>query len=201
MSRRPNLRARRPAPRAWKLTVHLPCVRLRGWAGADQGCPCEPSEPWPGCDVSRARDLCLVCARGTAGGVTRWSWLACTHCRAVEKALQEWLGMRVLPLGRHSILNGVALAVATASPEDAEAFGVRFEGLSLGWDRLYEWGDAEARRLAAGVVGPRPDVPLDVWQQLFRPSLTASIDAYERILETSLPPAVREHILQDGRRR
>jgi hypothetical protein len=151
--------------------------------------------------VSRARDLCLVCARGTAGGTTRWSWLACTHCRAVEKALQEWLGMRVLPLGRHSIMNGVALAVATASPEDAEAFGVRFEGLSLGWDRLYEWGDAEARRLAAGVVGPRPDVPLDVWQQLFRPSPTASIDAYERILETSLPPAVREHILQDGRRR
>jgi len=72
--------------------------------------------------------------------------------------------------------------------------------LGLGWDRLYEWGDAEARRLAAGVVGPRPDVPLDVWQQLFRPSLTASIDAYERILETSLPPALHDRILQHGRR-
>jgi hypothetical protein len=119
--------APRPAPRPWRLSVHLPCVHLRGWAGRDQGCPCEPSEPWPGCDVSRAQELCLVCARGTAGGTTRWSWLACTSCRAVERSLQAWLGMRVLPLGRHSIMNGVALAVAEASPEDAQAFGVRFE--------------------------------------------------------------------------
>ncbi len=25
----------------------MPCARLRGWAGLTQGCPCEPSEPWP----------------------------------------------------------------------------------------------------------------------------------------------------------
>ncbi len=122
----------RPAPRrAWEFTVHVPCARLRGWAGQVQGCPCEPSEPWPNCDVSRAQDLCLVCARGTAGGTTRWSWLACGSCRAVEKA-RGWLGMRVLPLGRHSILNGVALRVAEASSEQADAFAVAFEGLRLG---------------------------------------------------------------------
>jgi hypothetical protein len=108
--------------------------------------------------------------------------------------------MRVLPLGRHSIMNGVALAVAEASPEDAQAFGVRFEGLGLGWDRLYDWGDGEARRLAAS-VGPGPAVPLDVWQRQFRPSLTASIDAYERILDTPLPPDLCERVRRTGSQR
>lgn len=187
----------RAAARPWQLTVHLPCARLRGWAGQVQGCPCEPSEPWPDCDVSRAQDLCLVCARGTAGGTTRWSWLACEHCRTVEKALQGWLGIRILPLGRHSLLNGVALRVAQASSEEADAFAVAFEGLSLGWDTLFEWGDAEARRLADALVDADPDVPLRVWQTTCPPSLTASIDAYERILGTPLPDTLREQLLSD----
>lgn len=187
----------RAAARPWQLTVHLPCARLRGWAGQVQGCPCEPSEPWPDCDVSRAQDLCLVCARGTAGATTRWSWLACEHCRRVEKALQGWLGIRILPLGRHSLLNGVALRVAQASSEEADAFAVAFEGLSLGWDTLFEWGDAEARRLADALVGADSDVPLRVWQTTCPPSLTASIDAYERILGTPLPDTLRQQLLSD----
>jgi hypothetical protein len=100
--------------------------------------------------------------------------------------------MRVLPLGRHSIMNGIALGVAEAAPHDVEAFGVRFEGLSLGWDRLFEWGDEEARRLAAEVIDLGPDVPLDVWQRRFPPSLRASVDAYERILDTPLPPDLHQ---------
>jgi len=159
-----------------------------------QGCPCEPSEPWPDCDVSRAKDLCLVCARGTAGGTTRWSWLACGNCRAVEKGLQEWLGIRVLPLGRHSIMNGVALRVAQASQEEADAFAVRFEGLSLGWDGLYDWGHAEARRLADAVVHGKPDVPLMVWQRTYPATVTASVDAYERFLGTPLPDGLKTQL-------
>ena len=180
----------RPAGREWALTVHLPCVRLRGWAGRPQGCPCEPSEPWPDCDVSRALDLCLVCARGTAGGTSRWSWLACGRCRAVETALRDWLGIRVLPLGRHSLMNGVGVR-STASSEQAAAFAVRFEGLGLGWSRLDDWGTAEARRLADALDEPGPDVPLERWQVAFPPSVTSSIDAYARVLGTPLPTSVQ----------
>ncbi len=197
MSKPSKKRSPRPAPRAWALTVHLPCTSLRGWAGRVQCGPCEPGEPWPDCDVSRAKDLCLVCARGTAGGVTRWSWLACEHCRSVEKSLQGWLGMRVLPLGRHSLLNGVALQVAEATDEQAAAFAVQFEGLSLGWDLMCEWGRAEARRLADTLVDSGSDVPLEVWQRTFRPSPTASLDAYERILQTPLP-GLRERLSSGG---
>lgn len=72
-----------------------------------------------------------------------------------------------------------------------------FEGLSLGWDSLFEWGDAEARRLADALVDADPDVPLRVWQTTCPPSLTASIDAYERILGTPLPDTLREQLLSD----
>lgn len=186
--------------RPWQLTVHLPCARLRGWAGRVQGCPCEPSEPWPGCDVSRALDLCSVCARGTAGGVTRWAWLGCTSCRSVERSLQDWLGIRVLPLGRHSIMNGVGLRVAGASEAEAEAFAVRFQGLGLGWERLSAWGHAEARRLADGLDGAGPDVALEAWQEACPPSLAASVDAYQRILGTPLPSALLDRLPETGDR-
>ena len=182
----------RTAPRPWQFEVHLPCARLRGWAGRVQGCPCAPADAWPDCDVSRAQDLCVVCARGTAGGTTRWSWLACTDCRSVERALQDRLGIRVLPLGRHSLMNGVGLRVAAASEAEAAAFAVRFEGLGLGWDRLFDWGAAEARRLADSLGADAPAVPLETWQRAFPPSVEASLDAYERILGTPVPVAVRE---------
>ncbi len=183
----------------WQLHVHLPCVQLRGWAGRSQGCLCEPSEPWPGCDVSPAQDLCLVCARGTAGGTSRWSWLACTTCRSVDKALRDWLGMRVLPLGRHSIMNGVGLRAATASQEEVDAFCVRLEGLELGWDRLHA---GEAMR-PGGWPGASP-TPAPTCRSrsgsTFPPSLEASLDAYERILETSLPTTLRDQLGGGGER-
>jgi hypothetical protein len=117
----------------------------------------------------------------------------------VEQALRGWLGIRVLPLGRHSLLNGVGLRVAEASAEQADAFAVQFEGLSLGWDTLFDWGHAEARRLADALVDDAPDVPLTKWQRAYPPSLAASVDAYERILRTPLPDALRERLVSDAR--
>lgn len=170
------------------LTVHLPCARVRGGTKYGlQGCPCQPAPRWEGCDVSRAVDLCAVCARGTAGGVSRWAWLGCASCRSVEKALQGWLGMRVLPLGRHSIMNGTGLRVAEATSEEVDAFAVHLDGLSVGWDRLSAWGKAEVGRLAGELPHPDPDVPLPMWQQTFTPSWRSSVDAYERLLSTPLP--------------
>ncbi len=182
--------------RAWEFTVHLPCARVPGLGGPGAGLPVRA--------VRAVAELRCQPRPGLVPGLrprdrrrhTRWSWLACGNCRSVEKALQKWLGIRVLPLGRHSILNGVALRVAEASSEDADAFAVAFEGLSLGWDTLFAWGDAEARRLADALVeAGTADVPLEVWQRTHLPSLAASIDAYERILRTPLPDALRERLL------
>lgn len=92
--------------RITELSVHIPCGGLRGprqrkssanpnlpvrW----QSCQDEDSpERWPGCDVSRERDLCIICFRATAGGISRWSWLACEDCRAINNALERAWGAR-----------------------------------------------------------------------------------------------------------
>lgn len=176
---------------AVRLAVHLPCGRIRGTTVyGRQGCPCAPSEPWPNCDVSSTTDLCQVCARGTAGGVSRWSWLGCTSCRSVERALQEWLGIRVLPLGRHSIMNGVAHRLAAATTDEVDAFCHSFGALGLSWSKLFDWGQDETRRLTALGSFPLEDVPLNVWQRAFPPSVSASVDAYERFLRTKIPAHV-----------
>lgn len=148
--------------------------------------------------MSRVTDLCQVCARGLAGGVTRWSYLGCLHCRAVEHALQAWLGIRVLPLGRHSLMNGVGRRVVSGPSTDAdadtdadtEAFCQSFNALGLSWSRLSEWGDAEVQRLASLAAFDVEDVPLDQWQRAFPVSAAASVDAYERFLQTKLPAHV-----------
>ena len=54
-----------------------------------QSCRDEDSpEKWEDCDVSRQYDLCIICFRATAGGISRGAWLACKDCRAVNKALE-----------------------------------------------------------------------------------------------------------------
>ncbi len=64
-----------------------------------------------------------------------------------ERALSGWLGIPVLPLGRHSVMNGVILA-GDATEVDKEEFAAALTGLARGWARLKNWGHAEAMGLA-----------------------------------------------------
>lgn len=174
------------------LELHLPCLSLHGETPyGRQSCRCEPQEKWPGCHVSRAADLCALCARGLAGGVVRWSWLACDDCRTVERALSGWLGIPVLPLGRHSVMNGVILADDAPSEVDKEEFAAALTGLARGWARLKNWGHAEAMGLACRLATDDEQVRVEAWQRRFAPSARASVDAIERLLETPLPEGLR----------
>jgi hypothetical protein len=111
---------------------HIPCGGLRGplqkrsrfypellvrWQSCyDEDTP----EKWDNEDVSRQFELCIVCFRATAGGPSRWSWLACEECRAINESLGQRWGFRPFALGRHSIMNGIAVR-GGSSPEDAFA--------------------------------------------------------------------------------
>ncbi len=173
-------------PRLTEPCVHIPCGGIRGPIGARQrwqSCACE-SDPrkWPGCDVSREKDLCVICLRATAGGTSRWSWLACSDCRAVNDAAGSVLGATPLALGRHSVMNGIG--VRGGGP--AEVTRAQIERLvefarGAGRTRLTSWRDQEYRRLASA-FDPDADVPLRVWQDRFPPSSAASLDAFRRLL-------------------
>lgn len=95
--------------RITELSVHIPCGGLRGPVQVPtrshpegtvrwQSCRDEDSPvKWEDADVSRDHDLCIICLRATAGGRSRWSWLACENCRAVNSAVEAAWGFRHSP--------------------------------------------------------------------------------------------------------
>jgi hypothetical protein len=173
-----------------ELSVHVPCGRLRGpvpttckWHELHrrwQSCPDEDSpEKWEGWDVSHALDLCIICFRATAGGPTRWSWLACDNCRAVNTALEIKWGFRPFAVGRHSLMNGIGVS-GGAPPEVQKEQIARLVAFAKGDDRLRKWRRDEYTRLASR-FDPLADIPLRVWQQEWVPGRSASWDAFWRL--------------------
>ena len=138
-----------------------------------------------GCDVSRERDLCIICFRETAGGTSRWAWLACEHCRAVNTTIESARGIRPFALGRHSLMNRIGVR-GGASTEVVEEQIARLVAFAKGDARLQEWRRQEYSRLA-GIFESEADVPLNVWQQQWPPSRSVSADAFSRLTGIELP--------------
>ncbi|WP_343709454.1 hypothetical protein [Mycobacterium sp.] len=173
-----------------EICVHIPCGRLRGpvpdtadtyyFRRCWQSCMDEDApESWEGCDVSRAMDLCIICARGTAGGASRWSWLACADCRAVNTALPSRWGLRPFALGRHSLMNGIGVR-GGVSPDVQKEQRERLKGFVKNFGSLEHWHEQEYRQLA-GKFDPLADIPLRLWQQEYPPGRPASWDAFSRL--------------------
>lgn len=171
-----------------ELSVHIPCGALRGPASEPgvyrrhgtrwQSCSCETNPVrWADCDVSRLYDLCIVCFRATAGGTSRWSWLACHGCRDINDVLG-----RPFALGRHSVMNGIGVRGGQAA-EVREQQIARLVAFARGDGRLTRWRTAEYGRLAA-VFDPQADVPLRQWQEQWPPGGPACRDAFERLLDS-----------------
>jgi hypothetical protein len=183
--------------RITELSVHIPCGWLRGpvrrtphggFSARWQSCPDEDyPEKWEGCDVSSEYDLCIICVRATAGGTSRWSWLACKDCRAVNEALESAWGFRPFALGRHSLMNGIGVR-GDSSPEVRDAQIARLMEFHKHIQSLYEWEKQEYSRLASR-FDPLADVPLNAWQQEWPPGRGASWDAFSRL--TGLEPPGR----------
>ena len=174
--------------RITELSVHIPCGGLRGpqrsrrW----QSCGCEDNpQKWQGYDVSRERDLCIICFRGTAGGPSRWAWLACENCREVNTAIQRRSGVRPFALGRHSLMNGIGIRGGMPEAVVDEQI-VKLVEFARGNSRLHAWRETEYPRLAAS-FDPLADIPLPVWQEQWVPSMEASWDAFSRLIGFSLP--------------
>jgi hypothetical protein len=176
-----------------ELSVHIPCGGLRGPVGGRwQSCRHEDApERWEGCDVSHAKDLCIICFRATAGGTSRWSWLACENCRRVNAAiasLEPEYGDRPFALGRHSLMNGIGVR-GGAPAEVQEEQIARLVAFAKGDDRLRAWRTREYPRLASR-FDPLADIPLRVWQAEWPPSLEASVDAFARLLGRAPDPSL-----------
>ena len=121
----------------------------------------------------RRRALCTVCALAAVDAHDEWTWLACETCLVIDWAAARLVGAeRLLPLGRHPVMNTVA-AARTASAA------------------LDRWRADEARRVA-GLAGFDCEVPVpwSRWPRQPGEPLVSSADAYARLVTRELPDAV-----------
>ena len=150
--------------------VVLPGLALRGWSG------------W----------LCKVCRRVALPNRQPWSWFGCETCRAVDRrAATLFGGERILPLGQHSIMNGIGIRMSTPEGPGLTAKFEQFVALGRGWQDIDAWAGLEGERLVAGMPGSRAggveSVPLPRWQEWFPPSREASADAFARLIALQQP--------------
>ena len=86
-----------------------------------QRCQCEPYRSIPGLDCPSGYHLCYVCSVRVAGGTSRWSHEACSICLDANKSLRR--EKICLPLGRHSIMNGLAIPIEVSDERFQELAG------------------------------------------------------------------------------
>ena len=142
-------------------------------------CPTEIHVERNGVDCPTGFHLCDVCARGTAGGTSRWSWNACKCCIGVNVNTQKQLGFS-LPLGRHSIMNGVSVPISAVGDELAESTEalIAFVAKSVA---ISDWGLLQARELFESVPewAKETHIPIAVWQKKFKASKEKSLAAFQ----------------------
>ncbi|WP_238889422.1 hypothetical protein [Mycobacterium sp. IDR2000157661] len=183
--------------RVTQLSVHIPCGQIRGPIGPLQrsgstsygrwqSCVDEDApQKWAGCDVSREFDLCVICFRATAGGTSRWAWLACEDCRTINDRIGSRWGFRPFALGRHSLMNGVGVALSSTEEAQREQID-RLVEFVRSRDGLRGWHSREYARLASR-FDPLADIPLRRWQEQWPPGRDASEDAFTRLFGGSWP--------------
>ena len=121
--------------------------------------------------------LCLLCASAVAGGTSRWSWLACEDCQRVNTSLLKRFKIN-LPLGRHSIMNGISIPLREKLKADDQRIVdlMNFANFSV---TLSDWGILRARQLFESV----PEwsllkvVSLEDWQKKFKNNRQTSLAA------------------------
>jgi hypothetical protein len=150
--------------------VVLPDLAIQGWSG------------W----------LCKVCRRVPLPNRQPWSWFGCETCRVVDaRAASLFGGRRILPLGQHSIMNGIGIRLSTPEGPGLSAKFEQFVALGRGWNDLYDWAAVEGERLVASLpessTDKRESVPLNLWQEWFPPGRVASADAFVRLIAEQQP--------------
>ena len=148
----------------------------------------EPRVVFPSLDVEGYDGwLCKVCLRSVEANLRPWSWFGCQRCRAVDKRVGSVFGAkRFVPLGQHSMMNGLSLSADASSDASVIAFYDQAQAMNRGWTGLHEWQVEQAAELVwilRSILGKDLDeVPLSVWTEMLAPSAQASAWEYRALL-------------------
>jgi hypothetical protein len=165
--------------RAARMHVCRTCFELRGpftdtfnRCKRVQPCECDPEQPrWNGYDYNCAAELCFGCAADVVSSGSRWSVFFCDDCKASVCAYNDAVGRSAIPIGRHSLMNGVSLHAADA--RKARRVNELAKGLSRlagGVERLYAHRRARVRRILESLAEPPGAVPVRTYMRHARSS-------------------------------
>ena len=181
----------------------LACFGLRGeFKAKTHRCVCQPMEDdwrergeWTGYDIPLHVEVCGLCVRGTMKSGSRWTAYACRTCLDLNLAVGRALGSDrgVLPLGRHSLMNGVGLRHSEYEDEGLAGLSAVLVQLVQVWFRLADWKVEEGQRRTSDAFKGMKTIPWSNWEQANPVSAGASADAFCRFVEYDLP----EHPLLD----
>lgn len=136
-------------------------------------------------DFPTPAELCRCCGQELLQSGSRWSVWFCSECKGRVRTLNERAGTCVIPIGRHSMMNGVFIPGGRI-PEfvEIEGFTLKVRGLSWEMERLAEWAAEIVRRncVAGGLIG-RALVPLSEYLEVLRAAGLARKDAFAAMLE------------------
>jgi len=147
-----------------------------------QRCDCVPAgglpaQPKVG-DFNTALELCRACGLVPLRSGSRWSVWFCRPCATQARGLNERVGRCVVPIGRHSLMNGVT--ARSTSPADIESFAGRVSTLFEATDAIEQWSRTVVRENLVAAGQPH-DVDLDVSSYLVSAGGAASSE--ERFAE------------------
>jgi hypothetical protein len=108
-----------------------------------------------------------MCAASMAGGTGRYSWNVCEVCLKFNRSLAGKYGAS-LPLGRHSIMNGISIPMHAPRIEQEAGITEMLNFLDKA-QSLTDWGDLQARTLFESVPMWRkePFIRLRRWEEKF----------------------------------
>jgi len=148
----------------------------------------EPRVVFPTLDVEGYSGwLCIVCLRSVEPDLQPWSWFGCEPCRAVDGRVARVFGAkRFLPLGQHSMMNGLSLRPDEATDAKMVAFYDQLTAMNRGWGGLHAWRKERAAELTwilRTILGEDlKEIPLSVWTEMMDPGPQASVREYRDLL-------------------
>jgi hypothetical protein len=157
-----------------RFVVCAACGRLRGPWGRYEGelefeqrCGCHPAEErderWPGFDHNTVAELCRCCGYEVVRSGSKWSVWFCRECLDRVKGLNAAAGRCVVPIGRHSLMNGVFYQPSEAglNPAALGAFSDQLHTFFGAVDATEAWRRRVVRaNLAAINLGEALSVPV-----------------------------------------
>jgi hypothetical protein len=133
-----------------------------------QRCNCQHDSDvprWRGYDFNEHAALCRCCGTTVLSSGSRWSVWFCDACLHDVQELHNRLGATVIPVARHSLLNGIS--VASKDVNDDRAIGDflnAFHNLILGEKRLSQWHERRVINLIEKLeLATKPSVQLHTY--------------------------------------